>query len=199
MTEKRLSLQKIVELQKFLIAFQEIERVVHIKTSAGHVKENDIEHSYALAIVGWYLCESIPRLNRDLVIRYALVHDIVEIYAGDTYAFADKKSLEGKSQREHQALKRIKKEWADFPAMLDSITNYEKRSDEESKFIYALDKIMPIVLNMISGGYTWHEEKITIQQLHEIKKNKVAIFPEIGQLYFDEIFSILSDNPAFFS
>ena len=182
-----------------MIAFQEIERVIHVKTSTGHVKENDIEHSYTLAMVGWYLSDSIPRLNRDLVIRYALVHDVVEIYAGDTYVFADKKSLERKGQREHQALKRIKKEWADFPAMLGSITDYEKRSDEESKFIYALDKIMPIVLNVISEGYTWRKEKVTVQQLHEIKKDKVGVSPEIGQLYFDEIFSILSDNPSWFS
>jgi putative hydrolase of HD superfamily len=196
-SSKKPNLDRIISLQEFFIAFGDIERVIHLKTSSGHVKENDIEHSYSLAMTGWFLSQAFPHLNSSKIIRYALVHDIVEVYAGDTYVFADQSELNSKKAREAEALKRIRKEWRDFSEMLEAIDSYESMSDEESKFVYALDKIMPIILNVVSKGHTWHKEGISLRQLHDVKKDKVKVSAEISQ-YYDEIYGLLQKNPTWF-
>jgi 5'-deoxynucleotidase YfbR-like HD superfamily hydrolase len=194
---KKPRLNRIVDLQKFFIAFRDIERVIHLKSVRGHEKENDIEHSYTLAMTGWFIAQSFPDLDRNKIIIYALVHDIVEVYAGDTFAFAEKKEIDKKKIREADALQRIKKEWQDFPEMVDTIEQYETMSDDESRFVYALDKIMPTLLNIISDGHTWRTENISLHQPHRIKKDKVIASPEISQ-YYDEIYALLKVNQAWF-
>lgn len=168
-----------------------------MKTSRGHVKENDVEHSYSLAMVGWFLSQFFPHLNGQTVMRYAMVHDIVEVYAGDTFVFAEQSEIDGKKDREQLALNRIKREWRDFPEMLETIEQYEAMSDKESKFVYALDKVMPMLLNILSGGHTWQKEKLSPGRVHNAKKDKVKISPEISA-YYDEIYALIEKNPGWF-
>lgn len=194
---KKPTLNRVVDLQKFFIAFREIERVVHILSKNSNLLENDVEHSYSLAMTGWYLSQSFSHLDPNKIIVYALVHDIVEIYAGDTYVFGSPDELKSKKSREAKALKRIAKEWRDFPSMVDTIVTYETMSDSESRFVYALDKIMPILMNIISKGHTWQAEGISLDQLHEIKKDKVKLSPEISD-YYDEIYNLLKNNQIWF-
>jgi putative hydrolase of HD superfamily len=191
------SLGRIVELQEFITAFRDIERTIHMKAKEGHPNENDVEHSYSLALIGWYLADSYQYLDKDLIIKYALVHDLVEVYAGDTYVFAEPTELNSKSQRESDSLKRISREWSDFPDMLKTINNYESMADKESNFIYALDKIMPIILNVISKGHSFHEANVNLKQLHAIKKDKVTVSNEINKYYL-ELYELLVQNPDWF-
>lgn len=183
MSKKLPDYVRVLELQKFLLQFQSVDRQIHFKRGQNQTLENDVEHSYFLAIAGWFISESIPELDQSKVIKLALVHDLVEVYAGDTYIFADDEMLASKQEREEEALQRIKKEWKDFPDMWECIEHYEKRDSKEAKFVYVLDKLMPTMLNVINDGYTWKHEKMSYEKIHKHKKDKLQHFPEFEQYY----------------
>ncbi|HUC87786.1 MAG TPA: HD domain-containing protein [Candidatus Binatia bacterium] len=190
-------LQRLLDLQSFLQKFNEIDRAFyHPGSKTRH--ETDTEHSFSLSMAAWFLAPHFPKLKVDEIIKMALVHDLVEIYAGDTYIFADKTVLDTKAQRELEAYKRIKQEWPDFPDMLKMIDAYEKLETPESKFVYALDKLMPIFMIFLGEGYTWQKKKITLEMLLESKTNKVELSPEIND-YYTQLISLLKDNKHYFS
>mgnify|MGYP004417313217 CR=1 FL=1 len=186
--------QRLLELQKLLLAFSNVDRSIHRQHFKDLRLENDTEHSYNLAMTGWYLCNWFPELNCDLVIRYAMVHDLVEIYAGDTFIYASPEKLATKKQREAKALKQLAKEWPDFPEMTTLIHEYEKRKSNEAKFIYALDKIMPIMIVYLHDGYNWKQDDISAKMLHDTKVSQVALSPEIKP-YFEQLHELLLSHP----
>jgi len=190
------TIQRLIEFHSLLLKFQAIERVTHVPDAFR--AENDTEHSYNLALTAWFLADYFPKLDRDLVIRYALIHDLVEIHAGDTYVYADKAILDTKKEREAAALKQLQQDWPDFPALTEHITAYETHSSEEAKFVYALDKIMPIMVIFLGKGYTWQKEHITLDQLHRIKHEKVAVSAQIKP-YYEELYNLLLDHQHYFT
>lgn len=189
-------IHRLLELQKLLTQFSQIERMTHRKHKDAHIYENDTEHSYNLALTAWFLAPHFPELDRDLIIRLALVHDLVELHAGDTYIYGSAEELATKAEREAAALKQLAKDWPDFPEVTQLIHDYEKRDLPEAKFVYALDKIMPIMLIYIHEGYTWKQKNITADMLYEAKHQKVALSPEIKP-YFDELYELLLRSPQF--
>ena len=189
------NIQRLIDFHRLLLDFQAIERVVHIPGSFR--QENDVEHSYNLALSAWFLSEYFPGLDRDKVIRFALMHDLVEVHAGDTYIYADAATLATKKQREHEALQRLEKDWPDFPDMAHTIKDYETRESPEAKFVYALDKIMPIMLIFIGKGYSWQKEHVLLEQLHANKEPKVAMSPEVKP-YYDQLYTLLLEHKHYF-
>lgn len=140
---------------KLLHTFQRVTRQVKIKRRNEY--ENDMEHSYQLAMVVWYLAQrsKLP-CNQELVLKYALAHDLVEIFAGDTVAFiTSKKDQASKDKREKDAGEKLKKEVPDFPALHEIIEKYEKKEDIESKLVFIVDKILPITNEYLFGS-TWY-------------------------------------------
>lgn len=189
-------IKRLIELQRLLMKFSHVERVIHRQRPDrdAPIRENDTEHSYNLALTAWYLADNFDDLDSNIVIRFALVHDLVEVHAGDTYAYADKATLNSKEEREAKALVKLKEEWSDFPEMIKDIEAYESRETNEAKFVYALDKIMPIMTIYINNGYTWKQEGITLGQLEAIKVNKVAVSEKIVP-YYEELIEILRKSP----
>lgn len=187
-------IHRLLKLQKLLLQFSHVERRVHRKHNDAVVYENDTEHSYNLAMTAWFLCHWFPDLNRDTVIRYALVHDLVEVHAGDTFIYADEAELATKEAREKDALDKLAREWGDFEELYKTIETYEKREDDESRFVYALDKIMPIMLVYIHDGYSWAVDNVTAKMLYDAKIDKVKVSPEIKP-YFDQLHSLLLEHP----
>lgn len=166
----------------------------HRKHGDKYALENDSEHSYNLAMTAWYLSRWFPELDKNKLIQYALVHDLVEIHAGDTYIYADQKHLDSKKEREAKALEKLKQDWDDFSDLGSTIEDYEKHDNNESKFIYALDKIMPIMLIYVSDGHSWKEHGVTVKMLYDAKIEKVSLSPEIKP-YFDQLHSLLLEHP----
>lgn len=196
---KKPGLERLFELHKLLLAFQEIERHVCYATPlSANRAENDAEHSYSLAITGWFLCAYFPELNTDKVIRIALAHDLIEVHSGDTSVFADASKLATKDDRENAALARLADEWRDFPGLAAAMREYKTRSSEEAKFVYALDKLMPVILNYVNEGHSWRKHDITIGRLYEVKKDKMKVFPEIHK-YWEELYALLLEHPEYFS
>lgn len=190
------NIPRLIELQQLLLQFQAIDRVL-LLPGRGERRENDVEHSYNLAMAAWFLAQYFPSLDRDLAVRTALAHDLVEIHAGDTYIFHNPDGLATKKAREDAALEQLAADWADFPDMLETLQAYEKRETPEAKFVYALDKVMPAIINYLQGGQTWKENHVTIDDLHEMKDAKVALSPEIEPLY-RELMALLKENPQLF-
>jgi len=193
---KKPSVGRLIEFQQFMLAFRNIKRVIHIPGLLEE-QENDAEHSYTLAMAGWFLAQYFPKLDRNTVIRLGLVHDLVEVHAGDTYFYAHESVLATKKQREQEAYEQLVKEWSDFPDLTEAIKEYEDLKTEESRFVYALDKIMPIVMIFLGKGHTWQKEKITLEMLHSKKKDKVVLSPEINE-YYDQLCELLRQNQHFF-
>ena len=184
-----------MDFQRFLVAFSHVERVTHRKhRDDSWVYENDTEHSYNLAMTAWFLAEYFPELDKSLVIKYALVHDLVEVHAGDTYVYADPEEIASKADRETKALKQLENDWPDFADLTRTIHEYEQKASPEANFIYALDKIMPIMMIYIHDGYTWSQEDINLGRLDEAKRSKVSLSPEILP-YYEKLYEILLNSP----
>lgn len=185
-----MKLDRLLSFAKIIADLQAVERVIRVRRSERW--ENDVEHSYSLAMLAWYIVdtEKLP-LDRDTVFRYALAHDLVEVYAGDTYLYSeDKELLASKPERERLAAERLAREFPEMPDMHAAIAGYVTKEDAESRFVYALDKIEPILKIYLDGGETWQKKGITLEKVYESKKDKVALSPEI-QPYFDELMVLL--------
>ena len=183
-------LQKLLSFAKMINALQAVERVIRVPGSERW--ENDVEHSYSLAMLAWYIIDTQKlALNREKVFCYALAHDLVEVYAGDTYLFSeDQQHLDSKVERERAAAERLVKEFPEVPEMHAALRGYVAKDDAESRFVYALDKIEPIIKIYLDGGRTWKEKGVTLAMAYERKKDKVTFSPEI-KAYFDEFMVLL--------
>lgn len=193
-----MNLQKIFWFIKFLNKFSLVKRYHYV--NGEDRLENDTEHSYHLTMLAWYIIDSYKlNLDKNLVIKYALVHDLVETYAWDTFIYEQDKNIkESKSQREHNAMVKIGNEFMEFNDMNYFIESYEKKEDIESKFVYALDKIMDPLKSYIDGGRLWKNVDltkviITIEMLRENKDHKIKQYPDLYNLWL-EFIQILENN-----
>ena len=192
--------RRMKDLQTFLNKFLDIERMVYLPDTARKDRlETDTEHPYHLAMHAWFLCQSFPELNQEKVLKYALAHDLVEIYAGDVMAIgrtdAEQKQ---KEDDEAAALRRIKKEWPDFVELTDYIENYEKQSDPESVFVKALDKLMPTIQQVISKGKSWKMRDMKLSHALDNKASKTAASHEIHAIW-QELKAEITAHPEWFN
>ena len=188
-------IKRVIELYRLVLDFRGIERLVYIP-GKGDLAENDVDHSFALAMLVWFLAPHFPDLDRDKLIRLALAHDVVEIHSGDTDIF-NKELVATKPARERAARRRLKQDWADFPDLHECIQEYADLATPEAQFVSALDKITPMIINYIGDGYGWHKHQITHDQLHAAKKDKVAIHAGVAK-YYAELRALLLEHPEYF-
>jgi len=189
---------RAISFMELLHAFQRVERVP--KMPRMERRENDVEHSYLLAMLAWYLVDSLDiDLNKEKVLKYALAHDLVEIYAGDTYAFTkDQAAKDSKRQREENAHQRIKKEFLEFKDLDAAIGEYERRRDKESVFVYALDKLIPMLTNYIQDGRPWKEADTAFDEVVKYKRERIGDEPFVRELLEQIITLIEKDRARYF-
>lgn len=186
-------LEGFLKVLEYTHKFQQIKRKVI--ANGEDRQETDSEHSFQLALLAWYIIQK-ENLNLEVekVLKYALAHDLVEIYAGDTFAHdPDPLVHEIKKQKEQQAAERIRSELVDFPELHELIYSYEQRDDEESKFVYALDKILPPANIFLDGGRSWRRHSMTLAMIKENKAPKVAVSPVVEK-YWGEILSLIEED-----
>jgi putative hydrolase of HD superfamily len=163
------TLDRIAALQQLIANFGDIERALNLPGTLR--RENDNDHSFGLALTCWYLQPKIaPSLNLLEIFKYALSHDLVELHAGDTFAF-DKLGMQGKMDRERTAVDRLSEEWIDFPELSQYAEGYMNRESEEAKFVKAVDKLLPPIMIELSGKSEWQRLGITLEAEHENKKS----------------------------
>lgn len=197
MPDMKPNIHRLLELQRLLSDLTQVERKTYRPRGREFVRENDAEHSYSLAMMAWFLAQWFPQLDRNLLIRYALVHDLVEAYAGDTPTHGSEELLATKAEREAKAIEQLKKDWPDFAEANNAIDEYENRSTNEARFIYALDKVMPMMLGYNTHGYAWKMDGFTTDKMYQAKHDKVALSPEI-QTYFKALLELLHAKPKLF-
>ncbi len=141
--------------------------------------ENSAEHSWQLAMACWSISRSFDlELSEEKLIKLALVHDLGEIDAGDTFLYSDNRSDAHLAER--VGVKRL----ADHPG--NAISNLTELWDEqeegesrEAKLLKAVDRLLPFLHNIGSEGRTWRELKIKKSQVVEAHAFIVDEFPQI--------------------
>ena len=139
--------------------------------SDGSRKENDAEHAWHMAIMVLLLSEySNEKIDVLRTVSMVLAHDLVEVYAGDTYAF-DEKGKETQRERELEAADILfgllpEDQGIKFRALWDEFEAWET---SESKFAHAMDNFQPLMLNAATGGKSWQEHGIHLSQV--LKRN----------------------------
>jgi putative hydrolase of HD superfamily len=180
-------IQDLLKFVQMLNDYRLVERRLLVNGLSGDQerRENDIEHSYQLAMLCWYVISTEKLdLNLEKVFKYCLAHDLVEIYAGDTPFFSEDSELKSsKQEREYQALQRIRSEQSTFPDLAEWIEGYEKREDPESIFVYSMDKIQPMANIILDNGRSWKREKVTIDMEETQKPPKIAGSLEAQKIY----------------
>ncbi len=139
----------------------EIKRQTLLPTSRR--RENDAEHSWHLCLMTITLAEhsNVP-VDLIRVLRMLVIHDLVEIDAGDTYAY-DAAAMAGQLEREARAADRIfgllpKDQGAELRACWEE---FEARLTPEARFAAAIDRLQPVLLNVLTDGEKWREHGVT--------------------------------------
>ncbi|MFI5260275.1 MAG: HD domain-containing protein [Candidatus Paceibacteria bacterium] len=195
---KKISAPKVIAFLEMLHGLQRVVRVMHVPGEDRF--ENDIEHSYLLAMSVWYAIDvfDIP-LDRDKAIRYALAHDMAEVYAGDTYVYSkDTEALATKKTREKDARKKLLDIFPEVPTIHEAMERYEDQSDPESIFVRAFDKVMPLLTNYVQDGRTIKANSVSFSQVVNLKRATTASSPEVSDLLEQIIELIDKDRERFF-
>lgn len=162
--------------------------------------ENDAEHGFLLATLGCAIAQQMsPHLDLGKVSQYALVHDLVEAYAGDTTIWASAEAHASKAKREEEALELIEKRFGKrFPWIDQTIKKYELFDEPESCFVYALDKIIPYIVMAAVDHQPFPPQKELYEEKMNIARKKIARYPELLNL-FEDLDADYKQRPHFFA
>lgn len=155
-------------------------------------RENDAEHSWHIALMAMTLAEYVPfEINLDRVIRMALVHDLVEVYAGDTFAY-DTAGYESKEERENEAADRLfsllpmeqghvyRALWEEFDAM----------QTPDAIYASAIDHLQPFINNSLTDGHTWVQHGVTVDKIYK----RMAIVKDALPALWEFVENVINEN-----
>lgn len=159
----------------------------------GSRNENDAEHSWHLAVMAMLLSEYAKDNGIDVfrVVKMVLVHDLVEIDAGDTFCY-DEKGNEDKAEREKKAADRLFNILPSDQAseIFGLWEEFEERATPEACFAAALDRIQPLIHNYHTNGHTWKLYNVPYDKV--IGRNKPV--EEASPVLWEYIREILDDS-----
>ncbi|TVX92078.1 HD domain-containing protein [Paenibacillus agilis] len=184
-------------LQKQLQFLIEIDKLKTIQRKTKIVSdtrlENDAEHSWHIAVMALILNgHANEEVDLFKVVKMLLIHDLVEIDAGDTFAY-DTSGYEDKHERELQAAQRI---FGLLPAeqgeeLMNLWLEFERKESKEAQFAASLDRLHPILNNYQNEGDTWLTYQITSEQIlkrnREIDNGSKTLWAYTQQLVHDSI------------
>jgi putative hydrolases of HD superfamily len=198
----KVELQGMLQMMEIIGKFKNIKRKNFVGNSNPRRFENDAEHSFELTLLAWFLISKYKLdLNIDKVIKYSLVHDLVEVYAGDIdpYMYSNcNEMLKIKKTNEEKALKRLELELHDTPDLINSLKEYEQMNDEESKFVYVLDKVACQLGIVYIDDRNMSDCGVSLQTAENVKNTKMNKSKDLTQLY-DEVFEKWKNTPGFFA
>ncbi len=184
--EKQLSF--VLEIDKLKNIFRQTHLSLHGRN------ENDAEHSWHMAIMAYLLKEySNEKIDMTKVMIMCLIHDIVEIDAGDTYAY-DEAKLSTQKSREDAAKERI---FSILPEdqkehLISLFDEFEENESAEARFAHAMDNLQPLILNNSNDGGDWREHNVTSEQVYK-RQSKTKLGSE---KLFEVTDKIIQDNIA---
>lgn len=160
---------------------------------AGTRRENDAEHSWHCGVMAMVFAEYAPEgADAGRAAQMLLVHDLIEIYAGDTFAY-DKKANEDKALREQKAADKL---YAILPAqqgkaLRDMWEEFDAMETPDAKYAAALDRIQPLLSNWFNDGATWKEGSVHSAQVYErmapVKEGTPKLWPTVEYIIQESI------------
>lgn len=159
----------LVDLARLSLLFGRTPRVTFHPDGKTH--ESDTDHTVMLALAAGAIASSHhPELDLGLVVQFAVVHDLVEAYAGDTStlrALSDEQKTQKKA-REHAAYLRILAEFnSEMPWLPQTIATYEEQQLPEARFVRAVDKLLPKLTHMLNACATLRKDGLTLEELRD--------------------------------
>mgnify|MGYP005831665161 FL=1 len=153
----------------FVLEIDKEKNILRQTHLSGHGRnENDAEHAWHMAIMAYLLREySNEPVDITRVMLMCLIHDVVEIDAGDTYAY-DEEGKKTQKAREEAAKERIysllpEDQKEELAAIFDE---FEESKTPESKFAHAMDNLQPLMLNNSNDGGDWREHGVSAKQVY---------------------------------
>ncbi len=167
---------------EFILELEKLKGVLRKTKPVGQKRyENSAEHSWQTAMTAMILLDEAPDdLDVLKVLKMLLIHDVVEIDAGDVFVY-DTNARSDIAELEAQAAQRI------FGLLPDSIGEellqlwheFEERQTAESKFAKAVDRINPVLQNLASDGQSWVENSIPRERVLEVNREIQAASPQL--------------------
>ncbi len=178
--------QRLEQQMAFIIEVDKIKQIYRRNYVIGTDRhETDAEHSWHLAIMAVLLSEHVTGYPVDIlkIIKMVLIHDIVEIDAGDTYCFDAQAGMD-KEARERAAADRLfgllpLDQAQEMRALWEE---FEQRVSPEARLADALDRLQPLLLHYKTEGKSWRLNNIVSAQVRERNKRTKEIAAELGQL-----------------
>ena len=178
-------MRKQIEFAMLMDKQKNIFRQNHLADNSR--RENDAEHAWHMAVMA-YLFREYANEDIDIskVILMCLIHDIVEIEAGDTYAY-DEEAKKSQREREEIAKKHI---FGMLPSdqgreLEDLFDEFEAQETAEARFAKAMDNLQPVLLHEANGGEDWKE--------HEVTKEQIMRRQEKTRHGSEELFEVIKD------
>ena len=167
--------------------FMEIDRLKGVERrnwlADGSRRENTAEHSWHIGVAALIFAPFAEEpVDVGRAVAMALAHDIVEIDAGDTFAYDVGEEAASKEAREQAAAVRLFGLLAGTQGteLRELWDEYERGDTPEARFVMALDRMAPMLLNIAEGGSTWAEHGITRERIVERNRSHVeAALPEL--------------------
>ncbi|MBO5986947.1 MAG: HD domain-containing protein [Lachnospiraceae bacterium] len=161
--------ERLKKQLEFALEIDKEKNIFRQTSLSGHGrKENDAEHAWHMAVMAYLLREySNEEVDMTKVLMTCLIHDIVEIDAGDTYAYDDT-AKQSQKEREDAAKERIfsmlpEDQKAELTALFD---DFEELRTPEARFVRAMDNLQPLLLNNSNNGDDWKEHGVTAAQVY---------------------------------
>lgn len=184
-------LQKQIE---FITEIDKLKKILRQNVVIGTLRqENDAEHSWHLGIMAILLSEYAEEKELDVlrVVKMALIHDLVEIDAGDTFCY-DEKAHQDKADREKRAADRLfnilPKEQAQ--EIMELWREFEELRTPEARFAACLDRMQPIILNYHTQGHTWQKPGVTSEKVFK----RVAVLEKNAPVLWEFAKKIIEDS-----
>ena len=180
--------QGLVDIGRLVLTFARVNRVTLHED--GVTPESDTDHTVMVSLCACSLAAKLyPALDIGKIAQFALVHDLVEVYAGDTNTFnISHEQRKEKDVREASALLRIEKELDSvYPWITKTIREYESLTTDEARFVKVVDKLMTKLTHRINNGAYLKNEGISKEetlrhygsQTEAIEEKYGTLFPEI--------------------
>lgn len=189
-------MERLKKQMEFIIEVDKLKDIIRqTNLTNGERKENDAEHSWHLALMAVFLSEYAKEPVDVLqVIKMVLIHDLVEIDAGDTYLY-DEAGNGTKAAREQKAAERIFNILPGDQAeeLFQLWQEFEDRKTPESKFANTLDRIQPVLLNDATEGRAWREHDVCIDQIMS-KNEYTSQGSDVLWAYIQEVFEKNKEN-----
>ncbi|HEC75390.1 MAG TPA: HD domain-containing protein [Methylophaga aminisulfidivorans] len=185
-------MKKITDFFLELDALKHVQRRSYI--TGGHRLENSAEHSWHLAMACWSFADYF-QLEVDMarLLKYALVHDLGEIDAGDTFLYSAERSTA--NQAESRCVQRLASHPGNPIKDLPILWDEQEFSDStEATLMKAVDRLLPFLLNISNEGKTWIESGVKKSQVIAAHDFIGQVFPDIHQWVTEQIEIAVENN-----